>query len=454
MESAMTEFLGRESVTVELIRGIREQLKEQTDAQRREEYRTLLDFYEGGRAALQERYVKKHYREEDEAWLARRMQLRGLNICRGIPEKIRDGLYGGKVKRSCADAEMNARLTEIYAENQFDTVASGIALEASILGSHLVGPYYDERLGRVAFRTRYLGDCYPWVNEQNAERLEALLVEVVIDDLFTGESYLRGEIYTPEEIGIFRAEDSRSEYWELDRGYHPDGEMGNPYGIIPWVHFRGRVPAQAGDWWGLSDIRDVVEVNKFVNELLSIADKNAHDQGWSQLVLVNFPDDVETVNVGSARAIRTGEGGDAKYIVPDLKVAEFVELIERLYRWSHETAMVPLAAVRTSETAKSGVALVMEFKPLIDLVKERAKRFRACEIELMKQTALVDAAHREGKRFTPTTAQTFMRGLECEVTFELNVIPTDKDAELERDLKMLGAGLSTREELAKKYAGA
>jgi len=420
----MTAFYeGQMDVTVELVRSIREQLKRQADEQRREDYRTLLDFYEGGRAALADRYVKKHYREEDDAWLARRMRLRGLNISRGVPEKIRDGLYGGKVERTCADEAMNARLREIYEVNHFDSVASGIALEASILGSHLVGPYYDERLGRVAFRTRYLGDCTPWVSEQNAESLEALLVEVVIDDLFSGESFLRAEIYTPTEMGVFRAADSRSAYWELDRSFHPDGELANPYGIIPWVHFRGRVPAQAGDWWGLSDIRDVVEVNKFVNELLSIADKNAHDQGWSQLVLVNFPDDLESVNVGSARAIRTGEGGDAKYIVPDLKLQEFMELIERLYRWSYETAMVPMAAVRTSSSARSGVALMMEFKPLMDLVKERAKRFRACEIELMKQTALVDTVHREGKRFTPKTAQAFMRRLECEVTFEMNVLP-------------------------------
>ena len=448
----MTAFF-EPNVTVELIREIRSQLKAQADSMRREEYQTLLDFYEGGRAALQDRYVKQHYREEDDAWLARRTRLRGLNVTRAIPEKIRDALYGGKVKRSCANGEIDARLTEIYQANHFDAVASSIALESSILGSHLVGPYYDERLGRVAFRTRYLGDCYPWVSEQNADVLEALLVEVVIDDLFSGESFLRAEIYTPQEIGIFRSQNSSTEYWELDTTYHPDGDLTNPYGIIPWVHFRGRRPAQSGDWWGLSDIRDVVEVNKFINELLSITDKNAHDQGWSQLVLINFPDDIDQVNVGSARAIRTGEGGDAKYIVPDLKIADFIELIERLYRWSCETAMIPMAAVRTSKVSRSGIALVMEFKPLIDLVRERAKRFRAREIELMKQTALVDLVHRQGRSFTPEAAQSFMNDLECEVAFELNVVPTDADGELNRDLKLLAAGLTDPVDLVGKYHG-
>ena len=216
------------SLTVEMVREVRSQLKQQADALRREEYRMLLDFYEGGRAPLSEEYVKKHYREEDEAWLGRRSKLRGLNITRAIPERIRDAMYGRAVERTCQDPEIDARLKDIYAQNNFDSVANQIALEASILGSHVVGPYYDERLGRVAFRTRYLGDVYPWVSEQNADALDALLVEVVIDDLFSGESFLRAEIYTPEETGVFLAADSRASFWEIDRRAHPDGDLTNP----------------------------------------------------------------------------------------------------------------------------------------------------------------------------------------------------------------------------------
>ena len=448
----MIGFADRE-LTVEMVREVREQLKAQANALRKEEYRTLLDFYEGGAAPLSDEYVRRHYREEEDAWLARRLNLRGLNITRAIPERIRDALYGRKVERTCEDAEEDARLKTIYEENQFDNVANQIALEASILGSHVVGPYFDERLGRVAFRTRYLGDVYPWVSEQNADVLEALLVEVVIDDLFTGESFLRGEIYTPWETGIFVAADSRTGYWELDRSFHPDGDLTNPYGVIPWVHFRGRCPAQSGDWFGLSDIRDVVEVNKFVNELLSIADKNAHDQGWSQLVLINFPDDVEKVSVGTSKAIRTGEGGDAKYIVPDLKIADFLELIDRLYRWAYESAMVPMAAIRTSEQAKSGIALEIELKPLLDLVAEREKRYRRGEIELMKLTLLVDTVHREGRSFTPEEAREFMNGIACDVQFRGGFLPEDPSAELERDLKMLAAGLADPIDLVARYHG-
>ena len=440
-------------LTVEMVREVREQLKTQADALRKEEYRTLLDFYEGGGAPLSDEYVRRHYREEEDAWLARRLNLRGLNITRAVPERIRDALYGRKIERTCQDPQQDARLKTVYEENRFDGIANQIALEASILGSHVVGPYWDERLGRVAFRTRYLGDVYPWVSEQNADVLEAMLVEVVIDDLFTGESFLRAEIYTPHETGIFIAADSRTSYWELDRSFHPDGDLTNPYGVIPWVHFRGRTPAQSGDWFGLSDIRDVVEVNKFINELLSIADKNAHDQGWSQLVLINFPDDVEKVSVGTSKAIRTGEGGDAKYIVPDLKIADFLDLIDRLYAWAYEGAMVPLAAIRTSSQAKSGIALEIELKPLLDLVREREVRYRRNEIELMKLTLLVDTAHREGRSFTPEEAREFLSGVESDVQFRGSFLPEDASDELERDLKLLAAGLADPVDLVARYHG-
>jgi len=415
----MIGFSDRE-LTVEMVREIRDQLKQQANALRREEYRTLLDFYEGGGAPLSDEYVRRHYREEEDAWLARRLNLRGLNITRAIPERIRDALYGRKVERTCENPEHDARLKTLLEQNHFDNVANQIALEASILGSHVVGPYFDERLGRVAFRTRYLGDVYPWVSEQNADVLEALLVEVVIDDLFTDESYLRAEIYTPWETGIFTASDSR---------------------------------AQTGDWFGLSDIRDIVEVNKFINELLSIADKNAHDQGWSQLVLINFPEDVEKVSVGTSKAIRTGEGGDAKYIVPDLKIADLLELIGRLYRWAYESAMVPMAAIRTSDQAKSGIALEIELKPLLDLVSEREKRYRRSEIELMKLTLLVDTVHREGRTFTPEEARDFLGDVSCDVQFKGGFLPEDPSAELERDLKLLAAGLADPLDLVARYHG-
>ncbi|HUU42383.1 MAG TPA: hypothetical protein VMX57_01300, partial [Planctomycetota bacterium] len=290
-------------------------------------------------------------------------------------------------------------------------------------------------------------------SEQNADALEALLVEVVIDDLFSGESFLRAEIYTPWETGIFTAADSRTSSWELDRSFHPDGDLTNPYGVIPWVHFRGRSPAQSGDWFGLSDIRDIVEVNRFVNELLSIADKNAHDQGWSQLVLINFPDDVEKVSVGTSKAIRTGEGGDAKYIVPDLKIHDFLELIDRLYAWAYESAMIPLAAIRTSTQAKSGLALEIELKPLLDLVREREKRYRQHEIALMKMTLLVDEVHREGRTFTPEGAREFMNAIACEVEFRGGFLPEDPADELDRDLKLLAAGLADPVDLVARHHG-
>jgi hypothetical protein len=170
-------------------------------------------------------------------------------------------------------------------------------------------------------------------------------------------------------------------------------------------------------------------------------------------VLINFPDDIEKVSVGTSKAIRTGEGGDAKYIVPDLKIADFLEMIEKLYRWAYESAMVPMAAVHTSDQARSGAALEIELKPLLDLVREREKRYRDNEIELMKLTYLVDTVHREGKRFTPAEARDFMSGLKCDVEFKGGYLSEDPAQTLDRDLRLLAAGLADPVDLVARYHG-
>jgi hypothetical protein len=115
--------------------------------------------------------------------------------------------------------------------------------------------------------------------------------------------------------------------------------------------------------------------------------------------------------------------------------------------------MMPMAAMRPSSTAKSGLALELELKPMLDLVAEREKRYRSSEIELMKMTALVDAVHREGRTFTPASARDFMAGVACDVQFKGGLIPEDPAATLDRDLRLLAAGLADPVDLVARYHG-
>jgi hypothetical protein len=112
-----------------------------------------------------------------------------------------------------------------------------------------------------------------------------------------------------------------------------------------------------------------------------------------------------------------------------------------------------MAAIRTSDAARSGVALQIELKPLLDLVAEREKRYRQGEIELMKLAFLVDTVHRDGRSFTPEQAREFLARIECDVEFKGGFLPEDPAARLDRDLKLLAAGLADPLDLVARYHG-
>ena len=315
-----------ERLTCDDVLARRDELKAGSLA-RREKYTELLDFYEGGRG------------KSRELW--------GLRV---IPETFRDALYGRQVERRCDSPAFQERIDAIYEENHFDNVALQVVLETGILGTHMVGPYYDERLARVCFRTRFLGDVYPWLSDTTPPTLRALLVEVVIDDLFTGESFLRVEAYTPWEIGYFTVQGGGPP--ELDRSLHPDGNFRNVYGVIPWVWFRATPSTNPPEWFGISDI-------------------------------------------------------------------------DRIALW----------------------------EPNEKDISQRQSEFALQEAKLMKLTYLVDVVDRRGGWFSPEEAQEFMDELECEVEFRGDSVPQSSSDGLERDLKLLAAGLVDPLDLVARYHG-
>ncbi|HUX15977.1 MAG TPA: phage portal protein, partial [Phycisphaerae bacterium] len=456
---------GSYDISAEMFSAFWDALKRDSEALRREEFTKCQDGYLGGSALADETYVQAAFREGADAWLARREKLTTINICRRTVTTINDSVYGGPVSRhvrlrksrkGTASLPREDRiLQEIMADSDYaEFVKISGGRNAAINGTSIIGPYFDAELGIYRYRTRNIEDVYPFPTANDGERLEMLAFETAMTD-DEGRPYRRLEAWTPYRVGVFRSDGQWGGGFYADEvatvemgGTNP---MDNPYGIIPWQRFRAEPDVDEGMWFGLSDIRDIVEANIRINELLSIADKNAHDQGWSQLVLMNFPDDVDKVNVGSAKAIRVGEGGDAKYIYPDLKMAELLMLVDKLCKYALEMGGIPMAAIRTSSEPKSGVSLELELKPLADIASDRRRRFTRCEGELMKMTLLMHEVHANNRTFTPATAQAYKDQFEAVVEWADNLMPHDLTKEIDRDLKLMEAGLADPYVLIEKY---
>jgi len=453
----------QQSITAEFISEYRKQLKEQAAENQREEFTKLYDFYLGGLQTADEKYIKQHYREEEQGWLQRKKRLRGVNICKPIIRSITNSMYGGEVlrhlrrpgaKEGGAVPRDDRILQQIIQQSDYNIAMKNVASNAAIFGTDIRGPRYDPIEKRIKFRTRYIDTVYPIQHVWEAQELSALMFEYEAVDPVTDESWVYVEFYTPWEIAYFRGESFTAPFFELI----PAGELEldtnpwpNKYGIIPWTKFTAEPDPNEGIWFGVSDLRDAAEINNFVNELLSITDKNAHDQGWSQLVLINFPDDVTAVDIGTTKAIRVGEGGDVKYVIPDLKINEILQLIDKLTTFALEGANVPKAALRTYSEPKSGVSLELELKPLIDLATDRRRRWRESEAELLKQSMLMREVHEEDKKFTPEQAAAWMLKWDVSVEWQDDLMPHDLDKEIARDMLLLEAGLKDPLDLVEKY---
>ena len=462
----MVSPFAQKPLTAELMMSLRKQVREQAEAQRRDSFQQFMDFYIGAPATLTDSYAKQHYREQDDAWLGRKSRLRGINICQPVVQKIVDSVYGGTVQRHVkkrgrkdTSKKQDPWLQTMMQDADYPGVIMERIRDASIYGTQILGPCWNGPAGQIGFQTRYIGEVYPHVSQNDAHELLGLNIEYDVDDPFAddgrGMKYTKLECYTPDEIGFYWTQDTSRLYWEpmpiALLGDMPSNPMVNPYGMVLWEALRAEIDPDPTYWWGLSDLTDIKAINQFINSLLSIVDKNAHDQGWSQLVLENFPDDITKINVGSAKAVKTGEGGSAYFISPDLKINEWLALIEKIYTYALEGKCIPKAALRTSSEPRSGVSLELSLRPLIDMSLRRRRRYRRNEGRLLKMSMLVNEVHENNRVFTPTEAAAFMRDWEVTVEWGEDLMPHDVDKEIDRDVKLVDAGLKDPVDLVEKY---
>jgi len=444
---------------------LQKQLKAQEDTQRIKELTQYRDFYEGGLATSQDKYVKKHFREEEDAYIQRVSRMTTANICKPVVRAITTAMYGKDPTRHVAkrssrkrrEFSEDKRLQEIITNAQYGNVIKQATRRASIFGTDIVGPWFNPKRRRVEFRTRNIESVYPISDDTNGQDLIGLYLENIHTDRDTGEKYLRVEFWSDDSYGIWR------NLRLGDQAFYPDPEAGydypnpgpNPYGLIPWATFRAEPDLDEGTWWGLSDIRDVSEINLHINELLSILDMNIHDQGWSQLVLKGYPDNVDALNIGRLKAISIPSGyesgGGAEYIVPNLLVESVMLFIDRLHRLATEGANVPLGAIRTYGEAKSGVSIELEIKPLLDMAGDRQERYCWVEGDLLKLALIVDDVHTKKRVFSVDQAREFTETWEATVEWPNDMRPTDIEKEIARDQTLFEMKIVDPLRLTEKY---
>ncbi len=436
-------------LTTETIWNDLEAWKREARGLHHEPYALYRDFYTGGERPL--RYIKKNSRESDEHWLERLGRLVGANYCAPIVNKPVQAEYGGRVRRTVGDAELQARLDAIARANALHTFQLKTARQRAIDGAAIVqvfwhpGPNLPQVVepagGSVRLKHILPEHFFPIVLDDH-ERLDAVIIDrgenvaqrpsAVLSQPGAAVPH-RVEIYTPDDIAIY------------EDGVRVNEPVG--YGVLPFVVFNGR--RLVGDVFGHSMLRGIAELNHALNESLNNVLEVLRFQAFSLLViqggLHGLPTDADgrpKLAISEAGFLNIDSEGRVYFADPNPKIGEVLAVIDRMIGMMYETGSIPVAVVQPQQShAESAASRQIQFMPLVDLVEELITFDTESERELIEKALLLDAIHRSGPIGLGEVRE---RLGAVEIAFPRNFLPTDEAARFELLRAKREAGLLTR----------
>jgi len=204
----------------------------------------------------------------------------------------------------------------------------------------------------------------------------------------------------------------------------------NPYGFIPFVHIPNARPAN--EFWGTSDLKDVIPLNRELNERMSdMAD------------VIRFHSDPPVIFKGVAEHSNLPVGPGTVWDVPEGAEVELLEWrgqapavhqhIERVMRALHDVAETPKTAFGDSGRLLSGVALETELQPLIQ--------------KTLRKRSWWSAGLRQRNRYILRIAE--LKGLGSFAPYRSKILwppllPADNDTEVRNNVALVAAGLRSR----------
>lgn len=144
----------------------------------------------------------------------------------------------------------------------------------------------------------------------------------------------------------------------------PVHEGANPYGFIPYVIFPNT--PRPHEFWGVSDLADILEVNRALDRRLSILAQILELSGNPVTVLENVTGS-QGVNVAPGALWELPENSKA-YLLDLLaggSVEQHLRYIEALYRIMDDLGEMPRMSFGEAGQARSGIALTVQLQPVV-----------------------------------------------------------------------------------------
>lgn len=389
------------------------------DVDRLKRYQGYLDFYNG------------------KQWERRRPGRASLvlNYCRAVVDKVVSYLLGDGVNFAVAERDGipagAAALAEkliyrVYDDSNLEAVDGQAATNGGVLGDTVFKVFWDETRGlpRVVSVDPMRFFC-SWAEDDlstllKAHQIYTLSPEVAADRF--GGAFPAGKVPVVETWT-----NASFEVWALGRKIIGQA---NPYGFIPFVHIPNSRPAN--EFWGISDLRDLIPLNRELNERFSdMAD------------VIRFHSDPPVVFKGVNEHTELGVGPGTVWDIPadaDVVLLEWrgqqpaaFEHIDRVMRAFHDVAETPKTAFGETGRIQSGVALEVELQSLIHkTLRKRAwwsAGLRARNSMILRIGELMGLG-----KFAPYRSRVVWAPL----------LPTDAEVDVRNNVALVEAGLRSK----------
>ncbi|HLH26229.1 MAG TPA: phage portal protein [Chloroflexota bacterium] len=335
---------------------------------------------------------------------------------------------GGEGNAAAAEALLYA----VYDDNDLDVVDLACATNAGVLGDGVYKVFWDAAARRIrVVSVDPLGFFARWRADDLATLQRVDLAYCLARE---DAEALYAPIPHPLSPDVEVVETWTAAAFRLEVGGRVVRQGPNPYGVIPFVH----VPNLPGpnEFWGRSDLADVIPLNRELNERLSDqADVIRYHA--DPPVVFRGVEDHDAIAVGPGSVWDLPRDADVKLLEWQGQSVAVQDHINQVLRALYETAETPRTAFGDSGRLLSGVALETELRPLIQKTLRKRVVWAAA---LRRRARLIwQVAERVG-----LAAPGAFAGLRPRVVWP-SMMPQDDAQEVRNNVALVAAGLRSRQ---------
>ncbi len=400
------------------------------DTARMNRYRTYLDFYAGeqwtGRRRAGETRLTFNY--------ARTLVQKSASYL--FPRPVTFNVIADGDEQTEAVSRAERALNGVYARHDQHTIDFQSALDSAVLGDGAFKVTWSARRGTPLVVPVDPATLWAWWEPDNPNEVYRVVQRYTIAASEAGRLFPHAGASVPEPSRaneqLVVVEDWNAERCTITLAGEGVFDQPNPYGFIPYVIYPNI--ARPHEFWGASDLEDIVDVCRELNQRMTTLSRILHVAGYPITVLEN---------VTGSDGIRAEAGAiwelpeDSKAYLLDMLgsgVGLHIDYVNLLYRQLHDLSETPRTAFGDAGRALSGVALEVEIQPLIQKV--------------MRKRRVWDAVYRKRNAMILALLEQYdgldIDGLRRTEAVWGEVLPSDREVLVRSEAQLVAAGIHSR----------